>query len=229
MKYDAVYMKSEKPPLEDYFETYRTPATPEPPAPPPEGDVALIEGVPYYNQRDNPSSYGDRECFATSCAIAAVYWHQQTNGQKGCKDENTYLNKFPYYGDSTDPNTHLRTLQFFGLNAKFVTTGSADDLRNEIDQGRPTPCGWLHHGTPSAPTGGGHYGCVVGYDSEAESWIVHDPYGDPDLVNGGWLHYNSVYVGGDVYGKHLRFSYRNWNPRWSVADSTDGWYMRIWA
>ena len=153
--------------------------------------------------------------------MAAVY-------HGACTSENQYLNKFPYYGDSTDPNTHLRTLQHFGLNAKFITTGSIDDLKSEIDKGRPTPCGWLHHGTPSAPTGGGHYGCVVGYDPETESWIVHDPYGDPNLVSGGWLHYNSIHAGGTVYGQHLRFSYQNWNPRWSVGDSTDGWYMRIW-
>ena len=106
-----------------YFDKYRTPAEPPPePTPPPTGSTVLIEGVPYFNQRDNPSAQGDRECFATSCAMAAVY-------HGACTSENQYLNKFPYYGDSTDPNTHLRTLQFFGLNAKFVTTGSADDLR----------------------------------------------------------------------------------------------------
>lgn len=217
--YDATAVEHRK----IYFDKYRTPAEPPPePTPPPADSIVIIEGVPYFNQRDNPSAQGDRECFATSCAMAAVY-------HGACTSENQYLNKFPYYGDSTDPNAHLRTLQHFGLNAKFITTGSTDDLRAEVDKGRPTPCGWLHHGTPSAPSGGGHYGCVVGYDPESEAWIVHDPYGDPNLVSGGWLHYNSTAAGGTVYGQHLRFSYRNWNPRWSVADSTDGWYMRIWA
>ena len=218
--------------IDAYFESYRTPATPEPPAPPTtppvdEGAV-LVQGVPYYNQRDNGIE-GDRECFATSCAMIAVYHYNQTNGAKGCKNEAEYLNKFPAYGDSTDANTHLRTLSYFGLTPKFITTGSVEDLKAELNAGRPAACGWLHHGHVSHPSGGGHYSTVVGYDDEQAAWIFHDPYGEANLVAGGYVHLNSTSPAGVTYGEHIRYSYQNWTPRWSVADLTDGWYMKVSA
>ena len=210
--------------IEEYFDIYRTPA--EPPAPPP---YVIIEAI-YFNQRDNPSGQGDRECFATSCAMAAVYWYGQTNGSKGCATENDYHREFPKYGDSTDANTHLRCLQeSFNLKAQFVTNASSDDLKAELDKGRPTPCGWLHNGHVSSPSGGGHYCCAVGYDDDNDQWIFHDPYGEAALVSGGYVVLNSTAPNGVVHGSFIRYSYRNWSPRWSVANDDDGWMMRIWA
>ena len=204
-----------------YFDKYRTPVEPSPePTPPPSDGVVLIN-CDYMNQRDNPSGRGDRECFSTCCAMAAKHWGVISS-------ENEYHAIRPRYGDSTDANAQLRTLQYLGLNAKFITTASADGLRTELGLGRPTPCGWLHHGHVSAPSGGGHYLTAVGYDPEAEAFIVHDPYGEANLVSGGWVHMNSTSPNGTVYGEYQRYSYANWLPRWSVADPTDGWMMRIW-
>ena len=216
--------------LKTYLDRYRTPVETEPPEEPTTPPPYVIIEAPYYNQRDNPSGQGDRECFATSCAMAAVYWYRETGGGKGCKTENKYHRAFPSYGNSTDPNTHLRCLQeSFGLNAQFVTNGSAADLKAELDKGRPTPCGWLHHGHVSSPSGGGHYCCAVGYDDDNAQWIFHDPYGEANLVAGGYVVLNSKSPSGVVHGTFIRYSYRNWTPRWSVANDNDGWMMRIWA
>ena len=54
----------------------------------------------------------------------------------------------------------------------------------KLTSGRPTPCGWLHHGSVSSPSGGGHYSVIIGYTDNA--WIVHDPNGEADLVTGGY-------------------------------------------
>jgi GH24 family phage-related lysozyme (muramidase) len=210
--------------LETYFNIYRTPA--EPLGPPP----YVIIAAPYFNQRDNPSGLGDRECFATSCAVSAVYHYGQTNGSKGCATENEYHKVFPKYGDSTDANTHLRCLQeSFNLHAQFVTNASADNLKAELNKGRPTPCGWLHHGHVSSPSGSGHYCCAVGYDDDNGQWIFHDPYGEANLVGGGYVVLNSIVPNGVVHGNFIRYSYKNWTPRWAVENPTTGWMLRIWA
>jgi len=101
-----------------------------------------------------------------------------------------------------------------GLQADFRTDGTEADLRSEIDAGRPVAVGWLHHGPASDPSGGGHWTVVIGYD--ATGVFMNDPYGNCDLVNGGYLSNDD--------GAGLHYSYRNWLPRWRVG-GTGGWML----
>ena len=78
--------------------------------------------VPYDCQLDNPSGDGWRECFSSSCAMAAMYWGV-------IKHQNEYHAVRPKYGDSTDPSAQIRTLQSFGLEARFVQVGSIEKLK----------------------------------------------------------------------------------------------------
>lgn len=204
-----VYDSLSKEEIKAFFERYRTPF-------PPAKQNPLV--VPYYSQRDNPGGDGDRECFATSCAMVAAF-------HGAIKNEQEYLDRYPKFGASTDPNTHIQTLQSFGLKPKFITTASLDDLKKEIDEGYPVPVGWLHHGPVIAPAGGGHWSVVIGYNDT--SVIMHDPYGEADLVRGGYVRRNEPNSIGPFFGKAVTYSFANWVPRWSVADPTDGWMMRI--
>ena len=52
--------------------------------------------------------------------------------------------------------------------------------------------------------------------------IAHDPYGELDVVNGGYPQK------GGTYGKYIEYSWKNWAPRWSVANDHDGWGLDIW-
>lgn len=169
--------------------------------------------VPYDGQLDNPSGEGWRECFSSSCAMAAMYW-----GVIQHQDE--YHAIRPKYGDSTDPSAQIRCLQSLGLEAKFVQVGSIETLKAQIDRGRPAPVGFLHHGPVSAPSGGGHYILAIGYTDT--HLIAHDPYGELDVVNGGYP------KTGGTYGKQIQYSWKNWAPRWSVASDHDGWGLDIW-
>ena len=180
----------------------------------PEGEAVLANplNVEYDCQHNNPSGDGWRECFSSSCAMAAKYWGV-------ISDFNEYHQRRPKYGDSTDASAQVRTLQSFGLTAKFVQIGSVEKLKEQIDLGRPTPVGYLHHGTPQAPSGGGHYCICVGYD-ETGFWM-NDPFGSCDLLNGGFAEQ------GGTSGKMVHYSYKNWVPRWSVSNDHDGWGMGI--
>ena len=187
-------------------------AEPEPEAPKSEAVLANPLSVPYDCQLDNPSGDGWRECFSSSCAMAAMYWGV-------IKTPNEYHAIRPKFGDSTDASAQIRTLQSLGLEARFVQVGSVEKLKAQIDRGRPAPVGFLHHGSVSAPSGGGHYILAIGYTDT--HLIAHDPYGELDVVNGGYP------KTGGTYGKEIKYSWKNWAPRWSVSNDHDGWGVDI--
>jgi len=166
--------------------------------------------VPYQSQLDNASGQGSRECFSSSCAMAAMFWGK-------VKNDDEYNRVRAKYGDTTDAGAQLHALRSLGLQANFITNASSDRLKQQIDMGRPTPCGILHHGHVSAPSGGGHWLVVGGYTDSA--WIVFDPYGEADLVNGGYT--------ANTNGNKLSYSKKNFNPRWEVEGPGSGWMMDI--
>jgi len=145
--------------------------------------------------------------------MAAKFWIPEL-------EINDYHRRRPNYGDSTDASAQIRTLESFGLKARFVQVGSVEKLKAQIDRGRPAPVGFLHHGPVSAPSGGGHYILAIGYTDT--HLIAHDPYGELDTVGGGYP------KTGGTYGKEIRYSWKNWAPRWSVANDHDGWGLDIW-
>jgi hypothetical protein len=50
-------------------------------------------------------------------------------------------------------------------------------------------------------------------------WIVQDPYGELDLVNGGWTSRTAS------AGKNVHYSFRNFNPRWNHGGERWGWVI----
>jgi len=122
-----------------WIQTYRTPAIPE--------GLTLSNplDVPYQSQHDNVSGTGYRECFSSSCAMVAMYYGKVKND-----DEYNLIRE--RYGDSTDAQAQIRALHSLGLEATFITNATTDMLKEQIDAGRPTPCGWLHKGHVSSPS-----------------------------------------------------------------------------
>ena len=166
--------------------------------------------VPYQSQNDNASGTGYRECFSSSCAMVSMYYNK-------IKNDDAYNLIRQKYGDSTDAQAQVRTLRSLGLEANFITNASTADIRTAIDAGRPVPVGWLHHGSSSAPTGGGHYSVVIGYTDS--SWIMNDPNGEANLGAGGYTK--------NMDGSNQSYSFKNWNPRWIVEGEGSGWMMDI--
>ena len=166
--------------------------------------------VPYQSQNDNASGTGYRECFSSSCAMVAMYYGKIEN-------DDAYNLVRQQYGDSTDAQAQVRTLRSLGLEANFISNGSTSDLKAAIDAGRPVPVGWLHHGSASAPSGGGHYSVVIGYTDKA--WVMNDPNGEANLSAGGYTN--------NTDGSNQSYSFKNFNPRWVVEGEGSGWYMDI--
>jgi hypothetical protein len=178
-------------------------------------NIAITEkilSVPYEYQLDNKSGTGYRECFSSSCAMIAKYYGK-------VKNDDEYNKIRSKYGDTTNRNAQLAAIRSLGLQAKFINNGNAAFLENEIRHGRPIAVGWLHKGSIGYPTGGGHWTCCVGFTPT--SFVFHDPNGEADMVNGGYVN-NSA-----AKGKYVEYSRKNWLRRWECDGKNTGWAILI--
>lgn len=170
--------------------------------------------VPYYYQRDSKTGHGERMCFSSSMAMAMDYL--DPDAIEG--DDDWYLNEVFKYGDSVSSEAQLKAARALGFEVDFRTDASKQDLLDQLDKGIPVPVGILHHGHVDAPSGGGHWICLIGYDEKY--FYVHDPFGELSLVKGGYPIDN-----GPGAGKNQRYTQVNTMKRWLIASDNDGWAM----
>ena len=168
----------------------------------------------YYPQTDSATGHGDRMCFSSTCAMAIKYL--LPDALSGVNADDTYLKKVLKYGDTTTSIAQVKACNDYGVKAGFATNGTKDKLLAELSAGYPVATGILHKGPVSAPRGGGHWMLLVGAD--AEYGIFHDPYGEMDNINGGYVRIGSG-------GEAVKYSWRNWLRRWEVEAPGTGWYM----
>ena len=186
------------------------------PAVPPTPNSILLN-VPYYTQLDSKTVHAQRKCFTSSNSMAAEYLKPGCLGGNDGADD-LFLTKYVFkYGDTTNSTAQVRALRDLGIHATFRQNLTRQDVIEQLRKGIPVPAGYLHKGPVSAPTGGGHWCIIVGVDLDKQQYIVNDPWGDCDLVYGGFL--------GSQNGYQLRYSFRNFEPRWMVEGSGTGWGM----
>ncbi len=125
--------------------------------------------------------------------------------------------------DSAEATAQLAALADLGLRARFRSDGRLSDLVAQLQRGLPCPVGWLHKGPVSAPSGGGHWSLVIGWDPATRQLLMHDSNGEADLVAGGYV---SKAIGS---GQGLRYSERNWGRRWMVEGPGSGWWVELLA
>jgi GH24 family phage-related lysozyme (muramidase) len=173
--------------------------------------TSVLLPVPYEYQNDNASGTGYRECFSSSCAMIARY-HGKV------KNDDEYNAIRAKYGDTTDAQAQVLALRALGLtNSRFVTNCAPGLLEAELRAGRPVAVGWLHHGPATSPTGGGHWSVIIGFDPDY--WIVNDPNGEADLVNGGYV--------SNKGGAGVKYSKPRFNRRWEVDGASTGWALLV--
>jgi len=175
--------------------------------------------VPYQSQRDN---YRDasRTCFSSSCAMLVMFLKPGA-----IKNDNDYVAEVFKRGDSTDASVQLQTLKHFGIKADFKQNGSQSRLKEQLRKKIPAPCGILHHGPGHAPTGGGHWICVVGYQDDKAYpgggyYWVHDPWGEIDNATGTYI---------TTVGEYRKYSYLLMDQRWTAGTADqDGWWIQAY-
>ena len=169
----------------------------------------------YYPQTDSRTRHADRMCFSSSVAMAIKFLKPEA--LLGVNADDDYLKVVLSFGDTTSPAAHQAAVKEYGLASRFSTNGTVADLERIIGEGRPVPVGWLHHGTPSAPSGGGHWTLLTGIDT-VNTWH-HDPYGEADMVGGGYVRIGSG-------GKDIKYSRKNWLPRWQAGGQA--WFLDVY-
>lgn len=167
--------------------------------------------VPYFSQRDSATEHAMRMCFSSSCAMLLEFLKPGT--LTGPNGDDAYLGRVLRYGDTTDAAAQVKALASFGVQARFVTNGNFDLVEKQVNAGVPVPAGFLHKGPVSRPTGGGHWLTIIGTEGK-EAVVVNDPFGEIDLVAGGYL--NSK-------GAGLVYSRKNFGPRWMADGPNTGW------
>lgn len=166
--------------------------------------------VPYFSQRDSETPHALRMCFSSACAMLLETLRPGT--LQGPNGDDRYLGRVLRYGDTTDAGAQLKALLSFGVSARLVKQGDWSTIEGQVDAGIPVPIGILHHGPVSSPAGGGHWITAIGHTPDAI--IVHDPFGELDLLSGRYL---------NNWGARLRYSRKNLGPRWMVEGPATGW------
>lgn len=170
----------------------------------------LVLDVPYYSQRDNKKD-PLRSCFSSACAMLLKYVKPNS-----ITSDDEYMVTVYKYGDTTEPSVQVTALEQHGLDVKFRQDGGWSDIDSQLAKGFPIPIGVLHHGPVTKPSGGGHWLTIIGRNEDNTAYVVNDPYGEMDLINGGYQNSN---------GSHLLYSKKNLGPRWLVEGPGTGWYI----
>jgi hypothetical protein len=203
----AAAMRRDRP----WFATWSQAGQQPPPSTAAAAPPARILQVPYYSQRDSAQqSQRDRTCFSSSCAMLLEAIKPGT--LKGANGDDAYLAVVQRYGDTTEVNAQLQALASFGLRAQFTQRADFATIERSISKGKPVPVGYLHRGPVDAPAGGGHWAIVIGFDGD--SLVLHDPWGEADLLTGATVSGN---------GRAVRYSRRNFGRRWMVEGPGTGW------
>jgi len=166
--------------------------------------------VPWFSQLDSSTDQARRMCFSSSCAMLLAFLRPGV--LSGANGDDQYLQRVRRYGDTTDAAAQLQALASYGIDAEFTQKASFRTIEAQIAAGIPVPCGYLHRGPVERPTGGGHWLIVVGHTPT--HLIVHDPFGEADLVSG-------TTIGGTA--RFCRYSRRNFGRRWMVEGEGSGW------
>lgn len=174
--------------------------------------------VPYLYQYDSESEMGARMCFSSSNAMLLEYLIPGSLRGQGQADD-AYLDQVLQFGDTTSAEAQVAALASYGLEAQFRMDGTSRMAKDLISRNIPVPVGVLHQGSSAAPSGGGHWIVLVGFNDLEGCWYVHDPAGEMNVAAGGYV------SSGPLDGRFQKYSYKNLNPRWMVAGEGDGWLI----
>lgn len=192
-----------------------TPDGIQPPAKPIQAPTAKPQRrVIYQPQTDSQiPGMADRMCFSSTMTMFANFYRPGILTGKNADDQ--YLRLLMAAGkQSVDSAAHIQQLAKLGIKAEYIQNGSWQLLLDETAKGNVVAVGWFHNGPASRPRrDSGHWSLVA--SATLAHAIHYDPYGDADLIRGGYLPSKN--------GAALIYSRANWGPRWLADGPASGW------
>ncbi len=169
-------------------------------------DLIYLKDFPYFQQE--PDKWKDSQSFT----IAMCLKYLKTPNINSVIDYLEVLNK---YGKSIYRTAHSQALIELRMGATFTHSADSQDIKDEIHSGRPVAASLLSRGDISDPTRGTHLVAITGYGKDY--WLVQDPFGKMDLINGNWED-RSLDSGRDI-----KYSFENMNVRLFASGGASGW------
>lgn len=181
---------------------------------PPQTLYPVLEVYPY-QQYDSATDEGGRMCFSSSCAMLLNYLLPgKLTGVNGDDQYLKRLHNVAPKGDTTLAGSQLQALASYGVQAQFSTGMSWATVDKQLELGFPVPVGGYHRGHVSnLDRNRSHW--VLIYGKTSTGYLVHDPGGEQDLVNGGFVPGKS--------GAGVHYSKKNFGPRWLADGANSGW------
>ena len=134
---------------------------------------------------------------------------------KGINTFNDYLKVLNKHGINSSKESQLKTIRELGYTATFGMSYDEDDIKDNLKRGLPVVVSLISQGPISEPKRGPHSVVITGYDYD--SWLVQDPFGELNLVDGGFTERNPV------VGKNIKYPYEQFNRRLFAAGGATGW------
>ena len=170
------------------------------------GDLLYLKDFPYFYQ--DPEEVGDSHIFTFAMCLKYLK-HPSING---VMDYSNVLNK---HGKSIHREAHMKALEELGMKATFTYSADPDDIQAELLKGQPVAASLLSQGELANPTKGTHLVAITGYGDGY--WLVQDPFGQMDLINGLWSDRNPL------AGKDVHYNFDHMNPRLFASGGATGW------
>jgi hypothetical protein len=169
-------------------------------------DLIYLKDFPYFQQ--HPDEYKDSQAFTMAMCLKYL----KTPAINSVIDYLDVLNK---YGESLYRSAHCQALIELGMGATFTHSADSQDIMDEIHSGRPVAASLLSRGDITEPSSGTHLVAITGYGKDY--WLVQDPFGEMDLINGLW---STRHQGS---GRDVKYSFEGMNARLFASGGASGW------
>jgi len=174
-----------------------------------DGDLLYLRNFPYLFKDDSEKDHDDKSqvyCLAMCLKYADA---PTINGV------NDYLNLINKYGKYYSYRANLNAMAEINYIASFSISFDPYDIKKELKFGRPVVASIIHKGKITGPYGGRHFIVITGYDSN--NWLVQDPFGELDLINGDFKSHSAE------AGKNIKYAQKDLDRRLFIGGGANGW------
>jgi hypothetical protein len=182
--------------------------------PPSSSRLTVTQAEPqFYPQTDN-GAQADRTCFTSAAAmLAKAVKPSSLTGSNA--DWEQYYPLVRKHGDTINAAAQVAALAELGIKARLVKNADWGLIHEQVKRWGGLALGYIHRGPVNRPdpASNGHWCYCWGIDDT--HLLIHDPQGEPDMVNGGFVPGRS--------GRSVKVSRQNFGRRWMVTPSASGW------
>lgn len=180
-------------------------------------NVKKVNAVGWLSQMDSAVGEGWRKCYSSTSSMFLEGVKPGVLKNHPKRHPGEQLDDFYYRMlvtvtglDTTNTDAQMQMHRYFGVNSRFSQQGSRQTLEYYLSIGLWVMTGQYHHGDYNRPDPTrSHWNLCVGWTPENDAFVFHDPAGQMDVADGG-------YIGNE--GAYRKYAWDKWKRRW-MADN----------